>query len=162
MPLFSLRVVLDTNIVLRGLLTRDAAAGRLLRAVEERRLLVLLSKPVLAEYRAVLTDRAIVARFPSLTARLVELALLRLRYFGDYVPMTHKRFHYPRDPRDEKFLELAIAGNATHLISGDQDLLALASSHGAAAKQLRQRLPGLHILEPGEFLERYDIRTPYR
>jgi predicted nucleic acid-binding protein len=31
-----------------------------------------------------------------------------------------------RDPKDQMFLELAIAGNADYLITGDQDLLCLA------------------------------------
>ena len=30
-----------------------------------------------------------------------------------------------RDPKDDKFLELAVCGNATHIVSGDRDLLAL-------------------------------------
>ena len=32
----------------------------------------------------------------------------------------------PRDPNDRPFLELAIAGNADALVTGDNDLLALA------------------------------------
>ena len=30
-----------------------------------------------------------------------------------------------RDPKDNKFLELAVSGRATHIITGDTDLLAL-------------------------------------
>ena len=30
-----------------------------------------------------------------------------------------------RDSSDNKFLELAVAGNATHIVTGDSDLLAL-------------------------------------
>ena len=30
-----------------------------------------------------------------------------------------------RDAKDDKFLELAVSGKATHIISGDEDLLAL-------------------------------------
>ena len=30
-----------------------------------------------------------------------------------------------RDPKDDKFLELALSGAATHIISGDDDLLSL-------------------------------------
>jgi uncharacterized protein len=30
-----------------------------------------------------------------------------------------------RDPKDNKFLELALNGNATHIVSGDEDLLVL-------------------------------------
>ena len=30
-----------------------------------------------------------------------------------------------RDPRDNKFLELAVSGRATHIVTGDSDLLVL-------------------------------------
>lgn len=30
-----------------------------------------------------------------------------------------------RDPKDNKFLELAVSGHASHIVSGDSDLLAL-------------------------------------
>ena len=30
-----------------------------------------------------------------------------------------------RDPKDDKFLELAVSGQASHIISGDADLLVL-------------------------------------
>ena len=30
-----------------------------------------------------------------------------------------------RDPKDDKFLELAVSGRATHVVTGDNDLLAL-------------------------------------
>ncbi len=30
-----------------------------------------------------------------------------------------------RDPKDDKFLELAVAGHASHVVSGDADLLSL-------------------------------------
>ncbi len=35
-----------------------------------------------------------------------------------------------RDPQDNTFLELAVSGNATHLISGDPDLLMLSPFRG--------------------------------
>lgn len=37
-----------------------------------------------------------------------------------------------RDPKDNKFLELAVSGRATHLISGDADLLVLHPFRGIA------------------------------
>ena len=45
-----------------------------------------------------------------------------------------------RDPKDDKFLELALSGAATHLISGDDDLLALHPVRGVA------------ILSPHDFI----------
>ena len=45
-----------------------------------------------------------------------------------------------RDPDDDKFLELAVSGNADYLVSGDDDLLAL--------HPFRE----IPILRPAEFL----------
>ncbi len=46
-----------------------------------------------------------------------------------------------RDPKDNKFLELAINGNATCIITGDKDLLVL------------HPFRGISILTPRLFLE---------
>lgn len=148
-----IRLVLDTNVILRGLLNLRSAAGAVIQAVERRSVVLLLSKPVLAEYRAVLTDPVVVGRFPELTPQRVEVALRRFRYLGDYLRSVKTRFALPRDPRDEMFIELAIAGGATHIISADDDLLALASGRGESAKRLRQRLPGVRVLDPARFLD---------
>ena len=51
-----------------------------------------------------------------------------------------------RDPRDNKFLEIALSGRATHLISGDADLLVL------------DPFQGIRILSPQEFL---DLASPH-
>lgn len=50
-------------------------------------------------------------------------------------------------------LELAISGKSTDLISNDNDLLSLRSSHSDDAKRLRQRLHMLRISTPFEFLK---------
>jgi putative PIN family toxin of toxin-antitoxin system len=46
-----------------------------------------------------------------------------------------------RDPKDDKFLSLAVSGGATHLVTGDKDLLAL------------DLFEGVRILTPHAFLE---------
>jgi uncharacterized protein len=45
-----------------------------------------------------------------------------------------------RDPRDNKFLELAISGGATHIVTGDSDLLVL------------HPFRGIVVVSPSEFL----------
>ena len=47
-----------------------------------------------------------------------------------------------RDPKDDKFLEVALNGKAGLILSGDADLLALHPSQGAA------------ILSPARYLKR--------
>ena len=46
-----------------------------------------------------------------------------------------------RDPRDNKFLELAVSGQATHIVTGDNDLLVLNPFRGKP------------VITPNEFLE---------
>jgi putative PIN family toxin of toxin-antitoxin system len=49
----------------------------------------------------------------------------------ELVPIM-QRIELCRDPRDDKFLELALAGRADFLLTGDADLLALRQFHGTA------------------------------
>jgi len=150
-----LRVVLDTNTLLRGLISANSAAAKVRGGAEGRVFIPLLSKPVLDEYRAVLGSEAIVSRFPEITPELVEVTTRRLRFVSDYVRTPKVTFEYRRDPLDQKFIELAIALNATHLISADNDLLSLPSSHSEAGRRFRQRLPNLEVLAAGTFINKY-------
>ena len=79
----------------------------------------------MSEYRAVLLNPAILARFSNLTPRRVAFALHRLRYVADEYRTIRVNFEFPRDPRDAMFIELAIAGSATHIVTLDPDLLSL-------------------------------------
>jgi predicted nucleic acid-binding protein len=103
----------------------------------------------------VLLDGAMTARFPEITPRLVDVTIRRLPFVGDYVRAPRARFEYHRDERDQKFLELAIALGATHVLSSDKDLLDLPQAQNEAGKRFRQRLPHTQILEAGEFMREY-------
>ncbi len=74
---------------------------------------------------------------------------------SDYLRTPTAYFEYRRDPRDQKFLELAISLKATHIISSDRDLLSLPQNASDAGKRFRQRLPGVEIMEAGGFLRKY-------
>ena len=155
MPHTPFRIVIDTNTLLRGLVSESSAAARIRRAAEKRLFIPLVSKPVLDEYRAVLLDDVMMARFPEITPRLVDVTIRRLRFVGDYVRTPGVRFEYRRDERDQKFLELAIALNATHVLSSDRDLLDLPEAQNEAGKRFRQRLPNTEIVEAGAFVRIY-------
>jgi len=115
-----------------------------------------LSKPVQQEYRYILTDPNIVDRYPQLEARKVEVALARLSFVSDVIRPIKARFVYFRDPKDAKLIELAIGGDATHLLTYDSDLLDLPAGHDEASKRFRQRLPNIEVLKPEEFLNWFD------
>ena len=49
-----LRVVIDTNVIVSGILSRDGAPAKLLNAWRERRFLLLISSEIVTEVRAVM------------------------------------------------------------------------------------------------------------
>ena len=63
-----------------------------------------------------------------------------LRHKAEIINITEK-IDICREPKDNKFLELAISGNATHIITGDKDLLEF------------HPFRGIPILTPKQFLE---------
>ncbi len=155
MPILPYRIVLDTNILVRGLLDRRCDSGRILHACEERRVVALLSRAVLSEYRFILNDPDLVARYPELEATKVKTAVERLMYVGEILRTVRARFEYFRDKKDEKLIALAIAGRATHLITTDHDLLDLPQGHDDAARRFRQRLANTAVLSSDQFVEEY-------
>ena len=146
------RVVLDTNTLFRALVNPTSASGRVVDACEFRRVIVLLSAEILREYHVVLGDADLQARFPGITDRAIERIIGEFLYFGEYQKCVNVRFRLDRDPEDAKFIELAIAGRATHIISHDKDLLSLPASRSDAGRRFRQRLPGVRVQDAATFV----------
>jgi putative PIN family toxin of toxin-antitoxin system len=120
-----------------------------------RKAIPLISPPVMAEYRTVLLHPVILARFAHLTPRRVALALARLRYIADEYRTVRAKFELPRDPRDAMFVELAIVGAATHIVTLDLDLLSLPTARTDAGRRFRQRLRGIEVLQPGTLIDQH-------
>ena len=118
------QVVLDSNVVLSALVFRSGVAGRLRHAWQTERCTPLVSTATAQELIRVLAC----PKF-GLSADDQQQLL------ADYLPWSRsERLPQPpqplsvscRDPFDVPFLQLALAGKARLLISGDRDLLALA------------------------------------
>lgn len=120
-----MRAVVDTNVVVSGLILPRRAPGEVLRALRDRRYLAVVSRPILEEIAAVLARSWLQERYGLEDDDVRDfLRLLALR--SEYVePSTE--IHRCRDPHDDKFLEAAEAGRADRLVTGDTDLLDLGS-----------------------------------
>jgi len=114
------RIVADTNCLLSRLLLPKSVPGEAVRhAVEYGSLLV--SEATMNELADVLS-RPKFDRYITLEDRQQFLRLLgRLAEFVAAVYTVREC----RDPKDDKFLELALNGRAHLIITGDADLLAL-------------------------------------
>jgi uncharacterized protein len=115
-----LRVVLDTNVVVSALLL-DASVSRYAfdRAFERGR--VLLSLPVLTELYEVLA-RPMFGKYVA--EQDVRLFLSAYVQKVEWIEISES-IRACRDPKDDKILELAASGHASHIISGDNDLISL-------------------------------------
>lgn len=60
-------------------------------------------------------------------------------------------FSYDRDPKDEMYVNLALAAGAAYLVSRDNDLLDLMKETDIG-RAFRERFPSLTILDPVAFL----------
>ena len=60
---------------------------------------------------------------------------------------------YSRDPKDEKYINLAVEATANYVVSRDKDLLDIMSDISIVGKEFRQKTRPLKIIEPVEFLQ---------
>ena len=131
-------VVLDTNVVVSGLMNETGKPGRIIDLALENRFQVAYDDRILSEYEDVLARpelrirparaRAVIAHI-ELTGQLIEADVLPVDGF--------------QDSDDLPFAEVFIAANAQALVTGN----------------LRHFLPlvekGLAIYSPAQFLERF-------
>ena len=116
----SVRHVFDTNTLVSAVLFAHSKPGQALRRAL-RRGRVLLSSPTLEELAEVL-QREKFERYVTAAEREEFLVAFVERVL--FMEPTEE-IHACRDAKDDKFLELAVSGRATYIISGDDDLLVL-------------------------------------
>lgn len=136
----TLRVALDTNVVVSALLFRGGRLSWLRRSWQARELIPLVCNQTLAELRHVLA-------YPKF--RLIEAEIHEL--LEDFLPYAETVSHivHPmagpqcRDQGDQMFIDLALAAGADALVTGDGDLLALSKESPVSIitpADLRRRL----------------------
>jgi len=123
-----MRLVLDTNIWLSGLMLPESIPGQILRAVRTARLVAVMSAPLSAEIALALTYRKVRTRIALSDEELARF-VAELQYITDFVTITGSTAKVPRDRRDDIVLATFVAGSADYLITGDADLLELADRY---------------------------------
>ncbi|MEK7437774.1 MAG: putative toxin-antitoxin system toxin component, PIN family [Thermodesulfobacteriota bacterium] len=119
-----MKLVLDTNVLISGLMFPDGIPGRIVAAWLEARFEVALSLDQLAEIGRVL-------EYPKIRRKLgwnsqhIELFIKQLYIRSEVVELGPILVEVPRDPRDAPILATLEATNADVLVTGDGDLLAL-------------------------------------
>ena len=130
-----MRVVVDTNVLVSGLLSPFGPPGVIVRLVSAGRLSICYDARIVAEYTDVLNREA----FPfsrdeisALTAQIEAGGVL-----ASPVPLTVRL----PDPDDEPFLEVAVAARAEYLVTGNGDHFP------------PDRRAGVRVVSPREFID---------
>jgi len=134
-----MRVVLDTNVIVSGVISEHGAPRRIIQAWQAQQFTLLTSTLIVAEVSRVL-------RYPRIqeTYRLSEadLALVRETLLNDALVLQDLyQVARSRDPDDNILLACALEGRADYLVSGDPHLLEIKYYHG------------VQIVTPRQFLE---------
>jgi uncharacterized protein len=133
-----MRVVLDTNVWLSGLLW-GGVPDQVLQLVEQNQVEAIGSEEILDELRRTLQR-------PKLQKRLMQLELtadtvmLVIQQVMTIVRVEPLEIPGLRDPKDAIILASAVSGGARFVITGDQDLLVL------------REYSGIRIVSPNDFL----------
>ena len=133
------RVVLDTNVLISRLLAPNGVAARAVRLATSRTI-VLASSETLTELADVL-DRLKFDPYASIEERRTFLRLFAR--IAEQVAIL-RPIQACRDPRDDKFLAVAVNGGADVIVTGDADLLVLDPFHA------------VRIMTPAAFLSSQD------
>jgi len=134
-------------ILLQALGRENGPAGACLALVQANAIDLLLSQDVLDEWRDVLARPEVQRTFPGIVSEQMERLLSGITQVARMTAPRSAPVLVDRDPKDQKYLDLAFAGNASFLVTRDRDLLALASH-----PQWVQTIPTLQILDPVAFL----------
>jgi len=114
------RCVFDTNVLVSALVSPQSTSRKAFDRARSSGIL-LLSPAVTAELREVLSRRKLRRYFNEDKVGLWLAILIHESVWIDDADEVVEC----RDPKDDKFLGLGVAGHATHIVSGDSDLLVL-------------------------------------
>jgi len=134
-----MRVVVDTNILVRALIKPYGTVGPILLRLRQGDYTLLYARSLLEELIDVLNRPRIRKKY-GLTDQDIQVVVSLILLRGEAL-VPDDRITACRDPKDNKFLEVAVAGEADVVVSGDQDLLVL---HPFA---------GIPIVPPATFLQ---------
>ena len=139
MPARQKRIVVDTNALVSRLLLPNSVPCRAVdKAIREGTLLN--SDDTLDELAEVLSRK----KFDPYVTLKDRKQFIRLWGRISEPVIITRRIQACRDPRDDKFLELAVNGQAELVVSGDRDLLVLGS------------FMGIRILSTSDYLKAVD------
>jgi putative PIN family toxin of toxin-antitoxin system len=121
-----MRVVIDTNVLVSGIINPHGPPGRIVDSIVSLALTPLYDDRILSEYRDVLLR-------PVFGFRRNDVSVLLdfIEFSGEYITTGPVNLVLP-DPDDLPFVEVAMAGSADALVTGNTKHFIPARRHGVS------------------------------
>jgi putative PIN family toxin of toxin-antitoxin system len=136
--------VVDVNLLVRGVLSAKGGSRVLLIALKQNRFRIITSRQHLFEIYRVLGYPRLTRKWPIV--RRIRKRLVAQIYRRAIWVEPVESLHLCRDPKDDYLLQMALLGQATHLVSEDDDL----HQDPLIPTFLSQR--GIQLVHLGDFL----------
>jgi len=132
-----MNAVIDTNVIVSGLLSQQGPPGEIVQLILSEKIRVLYDSRIFFEYQGVLSR-------PRLRIHSLDMESFLAHVHENGYLVTPEPLPEPLpDPSDEMFLEVALAGRADCLVTGNlKDFPA-------------RKRRGMRVLSPAEFLSHY-------
>jgi len=140
-----IKVCLDTNVFVSGMISPSGAPYDVLEAWRNREFVLLTSDDIITEVSKVLNYPKIKSAF-SLTDEEIEQYISLISQYSQRTPGELKIDIITEDPSDNMFLVCAVEGKADFIISGDNHLLEVGTYQG------------IQILTPREFIKQLQLK----
>ena len=127
-------VILDTNIVVSLFLTDNPTTTLIKQALDDKRFTMVTSRPLLTEYREVLSRPGLVRLMPNPVE--VPVFLSKVLQVGRLVEASEP-FPEAPDPADAFLLAMLRDDEVDALVTGDKALLALEEYEGTPIVSMR-------------------------
>jgi len=144
-------VVFDCNVFVQGMLNPHGIAAKCWRLVETEQIALFVSEEILREIADVLHRPAFQKLSANFTLERVQAFLDIISERAICLRNIPEEYRYPRDPKDEPYLNLAVVARADYVVSYDNDLLDLMEENDTGY-EFRRRYPMLRIIEPAKLL----------
>ena len=137
------KAVVDTNVIMSGLIKAESIPGKILKAWREDKFILLLSPPIFEEISRIIRHPKVV-KYHKLNEEEIQNLLLYL-YSASQKTEGKTKLNITKDPDDNIFLACAIEGNAEYVVTGDKAFLQL------------KEYEGIKIITPSQFLKEENL-----
>ena len=108
------KIVLDTNVLYAGLYSSVGASYQILRGIENKTFIPVLSTTLLFEYEDILKRKQADL---ALTDKEIDTVLDNLCYLSEFQKIYFLWRPFLKDPKDDHVLELAVASQVNTIVT---------------------------------------------